>query len=157
MQKVVELALGCLHKLVAHAWLHGESTAAGTMDILSAHGSLDDDDTVANVIKMVIKCGETTNEALQLAVVRALLTFTTAGKALGSLMLQACSAGNVRQQHPVQLSGSIAMQLLHRARMQACPCARHDWPAPLVCLVAAGHALHASHVAVCMLNRTPTG
>jgi hypothetical protein len=50
------------------------------MDILSAHGSLDDDDTVANVIKMVIKCGETTNEALQLAVVRALLTFTTAGE-----------------------------------------------------------------------------
>lgn len=77
---MVELALGCLHKLVAHAWLHGESTAAGTMDILSAHGSLDDDDTVANVIKMVIKCGETTNEALQLAVVRALLTFTTAGE-----------------------------------------------------------------------------
>ncbi|WIA39187.1 hypothetical protein OEZ86_005312 [Tetradesmus obliquus] len=78
MVKVVELALGCLHKLVAHAWLHGESTASGTMDMLSAHGSLDDDDTVANVIKMVIKCGETNNEALQLAVVRALLTFTTA-------------------------------------------------------------------------------
>jgi hypothetical protein len=76
---VVELALGCLHKLVAHAWLHGESTASGTMDILSAHGSLDDDDTVANVIKMVIKCGESSSEALQLAVVRALLTFTTAG------------------------------------------------------------------------------
>ncbi|KAF6256772.1 hypothetical protein COO60DRAFT_1627056 [Scenedesmus sp. NREL 46B-D3] len=78
MVKVVELALGCLHKLVAHAWLHGESTMSGTMDMLSAHGSLDDDDTVANVIKMVIKCGETNNEALQLAVVRALLTFTTA-------------------------------------------------------------------------------
>ncbi|KAF8064597.1 BIG3 [Scenedesmus sp. PABB004] len=76
--KVAELALGCLHKLVAHAWLHGESTPGGTMDMLSAHGSLDDDDTVANVIKMVIKCGETSNEALQLAVVRALLTFTTA-------------------------------------------------------------------------------
>jgi hypothetical protein len=45
MVKVVELALGCLHKLVAHAWLHGESTASGTMDMLSAHGSLDDDDT----------------------------------------------------------------------------------------------------------------
>eukprot|EP00879_Flechtneria_rotunda_P005150 GHRR01005432.1.p1 GENE.GHRR01005432.1~~GHRR01005432.1.p1 ORF type:complete len:1373 (+),score=543.66 GHRR01005432.1:373-4491(+) len=78
MQKVVELALGCLHKLVAHAWLHGESTPSGTMDMLSAHGSLDDDDTVANVIKTVIKCGETSNEALQLAVVRALLTITTA-------------------------------------------------------------------------------
>ena len=91
LQKVVELALGCLHKLVAHAWLQGESTAAGTMDILSAHGSLDDDDTVANVIKMVIKCGESTNEALQLAVVRALLTFTTAGEDAGTCQLEACN------------------------------------------------------------------
>lgn len=56
-QKVVELALGCLHKLVAHAWLHGESTAAGTMDILSAHGSLDDDDTVANGAVACVWCG----------------------------------------------------------------------------------------------------
>jgi hypothetical protein len=78
MVKVVELALGCLHKLVAHAWLHGESGAGGGMDLLSAHGSIDGDDTVAQVVKMVIKCGETNNEALQLAVVRALLTFTTA-------------------------------------------------------------------------------
>jgi brefeldin A-inhibited guanine nucleotide-exchange protein len=78
MTKVVELALGCLHKLVAHAWLHGESGPSGTMDLLSAHGSVDGDDAVAQVIKMVIKCGETSNEALQLAVVRALLTFTTA-------------------------------------------------------------------------------
>jgi hypothetical protein len=78
MQKVVELALGCLHKLVAHAWLHGESTPSGSMDMLSAHGSVDGDDTVAQAIKIVIKCGETTNEGLQLAVVRALLTFTTA-------------------------------------------------------------------------------
>eukprot|EP00775_Hariotina_reticulata_P004220 gene4220-4469_t len=78
MQKVVELALSCLHKLVAHAWLHGESAASGAMDILTAHGSLDDDDTVANVIKMVIKCGDSTNEALQLSVLTALLTFTTA-------------------------------------------------------------------------------
>jgi hypothetical protein len=78
MQKVVELALGCLHKLVAHAWLHGESTPSGSMDMLSAHGSVDGDDTVAQAIKIVIKCGETTHEGLQLAVVRALLTFTTA-------------------------------------------------------------------------------
>ena len=78
MQKVVELALGCLHKLVAHAWLHGESTPSGTMDMLSATGSVDGDDTVAQVVKMVIKCGETPHESLQLAVVRALLTFTTA-------------------------------------------------------------------------------
>jgi hypothetical protein len=78
MTKVVELALGCLHKLVAHAWLHGESGASGSMDLLSAQGAVDSDDTVAQVVKMVIKCGETSNEALQLAVVRALLTFTTA-------------------------------------------------------------------------------
>lgn len=32
----------------------------------------------SQVIKMVVKCGETPNEAQQLAVVRALLTFTTA-------------------------------------------------------------------------------
>lgn len=78
MQRVVELALGCLHKLVAHAWLHGESTSSGSMDLLSATGSVDSDDTVAQVIKMVIRCGETNNDALQLSVVRALLTFTTA-------------------------------------------------------------------------------
>jgi brefeldin A-inhibited guanine nucleotide-exchange protein len=78
MTKVVELALGCLHKLVAHAWLHGESGAGGSMDMLSTAGSVESDDTVAMVIKMVIKCGESGNEALQLAVVRALLTFTTA-------------------------------------------------------------------------------
>lgn len=70
--KVVELALGCLHKLVAHAWLHGESSMfEGLMD--------DGSDVVAQVVKLVVKCGESsTNEAVQLAVIRALLTFTTA-------------------------------------------------------------------------------
>jgi hypothetical protein len=110
LQKVVELALACLHKLVAHAWLHGESTAAGTMDILSAHGSLDDDDTVANVIKMVIKCGESTNEALQLAVVRALLTFTTAGRLGYWWALRMC---------------------IFPAAAVWCGCALHDWAAVL--------------------------
>jgi hypothetical protein len=68
--KVNELALGCLHKLVAHAWLAGESNPLGAL--------LEDEDPVATVVKMVVKFGESTDENLQLATVRALLTFTTA-------------------------------------------------------------------------------
>lgn len=49
MAKIVDLALGCLHKLVAHAWLHGESTPSGSMDMLTAFGSMDGDDTAAQV------------------------------------------------------------------------------------------------------------
>ncbi|KAG2495708.1 hypothetical protein HYH03_006308 [Edaphochlamys debaryana] len=74
--KVLEAALGCLHKLVAHAWLQGES---------SSSGAASDADVVSRVIRTVIKCGETGanglgagGEALQLSVIRALLTFTTA-------------------------------------------------------------------------------
>lgn len=37
-----------------------------------------DSDVVGRVVRLVIKCGESPNEALQLGVVRALLTFTTA-------------------------------------------------------------------------------
>lgn len=37
-----------------------------------------DSDVVGRVVCLVIKCGESPNEALQLGVVRALLTFTTA-------------------------------------------------------------------------------
>ena len=48
--KVVEQALGCLHKLVAHAWLHGESSAS--------EGLLaEESDTVSQVIKLVIRIG----------------------------------------------------------------------------------------------------
>ena len=74
--KVVELALGSLHKLVAHAWLQGESQ--------QSEGLLDDrdsSDVVLLVIKATVKVGEaasTKDEACQLAVVRALLTFVTA-------------------------------------------------------------------------------
>ena len=74
--KVVELALGSLHKLVAHAWLQGESQ--------QSEGLLDDrdsSDVVQLVIKAVVKVGEsasTKDEGCQLAVVRALLTFVTA-------------------------------------------------------------------------------
>ncbi|GLI68912.1 hypothetical protein VaNZ11_013463 [Volvox africanus] len=68
--KVLEAALGCLHKLVAHAWLQGES---------SSGGQVNDADVVSRVIRTVIRCGETNAvEDMQLAVIRALLTFTTA-------------------------------------------------------------------------------
>ncbi|GIL43151.1 hypothetical protein Vafri_977, partial [Volvox africanus] len=68
--KVLEAALGCLHKLVAHAWLQGES---------SSGGQANDADVVSRVIRTVIRCGETNAvEDMQLAVIRALLTFTTA-------------------------------------------------------------------------------
>ncbi|KAG1671977.1 hypothetical protein FOA52_013349 [Chlamydomonas sp. UWO 241] len=69
--KVAELALGCLHKLVSHAWLYGESSL---FESLMDDGS----DVVTQVIRMVVKCGEMPGESLQLQVVQALLTFTTA-------------------------------------------------------------------------------
>jgi hypothetical protein len=69
--QIVELALGALHKLVAHAWLQGESGASE--DLIA-----DDADIVTRVIKLVIKCGEINHSGLQLSVIRALLTFTTA-------------------------------------------------------------------------------
>ncbi|GLC63685.1 hypothetical protein PLESTF_000063200, partial [Pleodorina starrii] len=72
--KVLDAALGCLHKLVAHAWLQGES---------SSSGQASDADVVSRVIRTVIRCGEASSagaagEGMQLAVIRALLTFTTA-------------------------------------------------------------------------------
>ncbi|DBA73285.1 hypothetical protein WJX77_003623 [Trebouxia sp. C0004] len=67
--RLVEPALACLHKLVAHAYLQAESTPAGR---------LDDNTTVSQVVSLVSKCGESHSEAVQLAVIRALLTITTA-------------------------------------------------------------------------------
>ncbi|KAL0043362.1 hypothetical protein WJX79_002614 [Trebouxia sp. C0005] len=67
--RLVEPALACLHKLVAHAYLQAESTPAGR---------LDDNNTVSQVVALVSKCGESHSEAVQLAVIRALLTITTA-------------------------------------------------------------------------------
>lgn len=67
--RLVEPALACLHKLVAHAYLQAESTPAGR---------LDDNTTVSQVVALVSKCGESHSEAVQLAVIRALLTITTA-------------------------------------------------------------------------------
>ena len=69
--KVVELALGAIHKLVAHAWLQGESSTSE--DLIA-----DESDVVTRIIKLVIKCGEISNPTIQLSVIRALLTFATA-------------------------------------------------------------------------------
>ena len=49
--------------------VQGESASAGQND---------SNDVVARVIHTVIRCGESAQESMQLAVVRALLTFTTA-------------------------------------------------------------------------------
>ena len=60
--KIMELALGCLHKLVAHAWLQGESSA-------SPEGLLlDDTDVVVQVIRLVLKCAQTASDSLQVSV-----------------------------------------------------------------------------------------
>ncbi|KAK9804748.1 hypothetical protein WJX72_003264 [[Myrmecia] bisecta] len=67
--RVMEPALGCLHKLVAHAYLQAESTSAGR---------LDDGSITSQVVQLVSKCGENGGESIQLAVIRALLTITTA-------------------------------------------------------------------------------
>eukprot|EP00798_Chlamydomonas_sp_ICE-L_P008680 gene8680-34127_t len=60
--KIVEISLGCLHKLVV--------TAQSQNQLRS--------DTLLLVIKLVMKCGESANEVLQLSVIRALLTSSTA-------------------------------------------------------------------------------
>ncbi len=69
--KVVQLALGAVHKLIAYAWLQGESSTSE--DLID-----DDSDIVTRIIKQVIKCVEINNPTVQLSVVQALLTFTTA-------------------------------------------------------------------------------
>ncbi|CAD7697716.1 unnamed protein product [Ostreobium quekettii] len=67
--RIVEPALGCVHKLVAYAWVQGESSPTGHMD---------DGTLVTEIVAMVIKCSELPSEQVYLAVVRALLTFATA-------------------------------------------------------------------------------
>ncbi|GFR41198.1 hypothetical protein Agub_g1868, partial [Astrephomene gubernaculifera] len=68
--RILDAALGCLHKLVAHAWLQGESSSGGQPS---------DADVVSRVIRTVVRCGEgAAAEGMQLSVIRALLTFTTA-------------------------------------------------------------------------------
>ncbi|KAK9788000.1 hypothetical protein WJX73_004027 [Symbiochloris irregularis] len=82
LPKLMEPALNCLHKLVAHAYLQGESTSSGR---------LNDDTIVANVMTTVAKCGEHSSPQVQLAVLQALLTATTAEHfvAHGDALMQA--------------------------------------------------------------------
>ncbi|CAD7699205.1 unnamed protein product [Ostreobium quekettii] len=67
--RIVEPALGCVHKLVAYAWIQGESSPSGEMD---------DGTLVTQIVAMVVKCSELANEQVYLAVVKSLLTFATA-------------------------------------------------------------------------------
>ena len=54
---------------MAHAYLKSESSPAG---------HLNDGTAVAAVVAIVARCGESSGETVQLAVLRALLTLTTA-------------------------------------------------------------------------------
>ncbi|GMH39854.1 hypothetical protein BSKO_07758 [Bryopsis sp. KO-2023] len=67
--RVVEPALGCVHKLVSSAWITAESTSIG---------NLDDGSLVGEIISMVVKCVDLGHAGVYLAVVKALLTFATA-------------------------------------------------------------------------------
>mmetsp|Transcript_13201 Transcript_13201/g.37209 ORF Transcript_13201/g.37209 Transcript_13201/m.37209 type:complete len:2067 (+) Transcript_13201:204-6404(+) len=82
MPKVMQPALGCIHKLVGHAYLQGESSPAG---------KLDDPNLVSQTLAVVAKCGEKSTPGVQLAVLRALLTLTTAEHFIlhGDCLLQA--------------------------------------------------------------------
>lgn len=68
--RLTEPALSCLHKLVAYAYLQGESRPSGRTD--------DATNLVVQVVGMASRCGDATSPAVQLAVVRGLLTFATA-------------------------------------------------------------------------------
>lgn len=68
--KISEPALACLHKLVAYAYLQGETRPSGRLD--------DPDNLVTRVVVMTARCGDTSSPPVQLAVVRALLTLATA-------------------------------------------------------------------------------
>ena len=68
--KLTEPALACIHKLVAYAYLQGETRSSGRLD--------DAENMVTRVLTMTARCGDSTSPAVQLAVVRALLTLATA-------------------------------------------------------------------------------
>lgn len=69
--KVVEPALACLHKLIAYAYLQGETRPSGRLD--------DSNNVVVSVVKMAAKAVTTApNHTVQLAAVKTLLTSTTA-------------------------------------------------------------------------------
>eukprot|EP00884_Botryococcus_braunii_P007659 jgi/Botrbrau1/16895/Bobra.0265s0001.1 len=84
--RVMEPALACLHKLVAHAYLQGETTSAGRIE---------DGTIVSQVVALVAKCADVTDSNVQLAVLRALLTVTTAEHFIvhGDTLMQAVRTG----------------------------------------------------------------
>lgn len=67
--RVVEPAINCIHKMVAYAWIQGESSSAGERS---------DGTIVTEVINMIIQCVNLENTSIYLAVVKTLLTFCTA-------------------------------------------------------------------------------
>jgi hypothetical protein len=68
--KVSEPALSCLHKLVAYAYLQGETSSTGRLD--------DPDNVVTAAVVMTARSGDSASPAVQLHVIKALLTFVTA-------------------------------------------------------------------------------
>lgn len=58
--KQAEPALSCLHKLVAYAYIHGETSASGRLD--------DASNIVTQVVGLTAKCGENSSAAVQLQV-----------------------------------------------------------------------------------------
>ena len=81
--KVAEPALACLHKLVAYAYLQGETRPSGRLD--------DPSSLVTQVVIMTARAGSSTNAAVQLAVIKTLLTLGTAEHFLchGDTLMQA--------------------------------------------------------------------
>ena len=81
--KVEEPALACLHKLVAYAYLQGETRPSGRLD--------DPSSLVTQVVIMTARAGSSTNAAVQLAVIKTLLTLGTAEHFLchGDTLMQA--------------------------------------------------------------------
>ncbi|RMZ54207.1 hypothetical protein APUTEX25_005363, partial [Auxenochlorella protothecoides] len=82
---IMDPALGTLHKLVAHAFLQGESSSSGRGD---------DGTIVTQVVTMVARTGVSTTPAVQLGMVRALLTAVTAEHFVphGDCLMQAVRA-----------------------------------------------------------------
>ena len=69
--KFVEPALACIHKLVAYAYIQGETRGSGRLD--------DVENTVTMVVTMAARAAQTApNASVQLTAVKTLLTATTA-------------------------------------------------------------------------------
>lgn len=102
--KMVEPALAVLHKLIAYAYLQGETRASGRLD--------DVENVVTQVVMMTVRCVQKSSPGVQLSVVKALLTLATAEHFLahGDCLMMA-----VRAVFNVAVSGSTE-QLKSTAR-----------------------------------------